>query len=134
MTNKFTRAAFAFLFISTFFVCVAAQTPAARDASQTAPAPTPRTVSAEARTSVDESFELNISERRIAEENFEASTEVEIGREAGHGLALRVGVAVGAERIELLLRNVRGSVRFRATLEPVLRLFSNRRTAAPPPP
>lgn len=81
----------------------------------------------EARTNVDETFELNITERRITEQDFEASTSVEAGEESAQGLRLRVGVGVGAEEINVLLRNVRGRVRFRATLEPVLRLINSRR-------
>lgn len=87
----------------------------------------------EARTSADETFELNIAERHIVEQNFSASTSVETGEESARGLRLRVGVGIGAEEIDVRLRNVRGSVRFRATLEPVLRLLDARRAAAPSP-
>ncbi|HEV7842406.1 MAG TPA: hypothetical protein VGO69_01855, partial [Pyrinomonadaceae bacterium] len=73
-----------------------------------------------ARTTADENFELNITERRITRSNFAASTSVEAGEESARGLNLRIGVEVGASRIDLLLRNVRGQVRFRATLERVL--------------
>lgn len=83
---------------------------------------------ADARTSADETFELNITERRITENNFEASTSIEAGDESARGLHLRVGVGVGAERIDVLLRNVRGMVRFRGTLERVLSLINARRT------
>lgn len=79
------------------------------------------------RTSADENFELNITERRITERNFEASTNVEAGKETARGLHLRVGVAVSAEVIDVLLRNVQGRVRFRATLERVLKRLNTRR-------
>ena len=72
------------------------------------------------RTSADETFDLNIAERRITEHDFAASTSVEVGGEAARGLVLRIGVEVGAEEINVLLRNVSGHVRFRATLERVL--------------
>ncbi|MGA9994664.1 MAG: hypothetical protein WBP93_04570, partial [Pyrinomonadaceae bacterium] len=75
---------------------------------------------AQGRTSADETFELNITERRITENNFEASTSIEAGDESARGLHLRIGVGVGAERIDVLLRNVRGMVRFRGTLDRVL--------------
>lgn len=88
---------------------------------------------AEARTSADETFDLNISERHIIERDFAASTSVEAGEESARGLRLRVGVAVGAETIDVILRNVRGRVRFRATLEPVLRLINSRRATSPSP-
>jgi hypothetical protein len=78
------------------------------------------------RTSADENFELNITERRITERDFAASTTVEAGEETARGLLLRVGVAVGAEQITLLLRNVQGRVRFRATLDRVLKLLNSR--------
>ena len=78
------------------------------------------------RTSANETFDLNIAERRITERDFAASTSVEIGEETARGLSLRVGVAVGADQINVLLRNVRGSVRFRATLERVLQRLNAR--------
>lgn len=78
----------------------------------------------------DETFDLNIEHRRIVEENFAASTEVEAGGDRS-ALSLRVGVAVRAREIEVVLRNVQGRVRFRASLAPVLRLFEGRGAAAP---
>ena len=86
-----------------------------------------------AQTTSDEAFELNIAERRITERDFEASTSIETGDESGRGLNLRVGVAVRAEEIDVLLRNVRGRVRFRATLEPLLRRIRRAEQAAPTP-
>jgi hypothetical protein len=85
------------------------------------------------RTSADENFELNIAERRITERDFAASTTVEIGEETAHGLSLRVGVAVGADEINVFLRNVRGSVRFRATLGRVLDRLNARPTPGATP-
>jgi hypothetical protein len=79
------------------------------------------------RTNADETFELNIAERRITERDFEASTSVEAGEETARGLLLRVGVAVRADEINILLRNVRGRVRFRASLERVLERLNIRR-------
>jgi hypothetical protein len=85
------------------------------------------------RTSANETFELNITERRITERDFEASTTVEAGEETARGLYLRVGVAVGADEINVLLRNVRGRVNFRATLERVLERLNARRAPAAAP-
>jgi hypothetical protein len=96
-----------------------AETPGA---AQTATAP-----ESQNRTSANETFELNITERRITERDFAASTTVEVGEETARGLLLRVGVAVGADEINLLLRNVRGRVNFRATLERVLERLNARR-------
>ena len=85
------------------------------------------------RTSADETFELNITERRISERDFAASTTVEVGEETARGLLLRVGVAVRADEINVLLRNVRGRVSFRATLSRVLERLNSRRAPGAAP-
>jgi hypothetical protein len=105
-----------------------AQTP---EAESRAPAPTV-SQKAQERSTADEDFELNIVERRITEDNYEASLSVAVGEDSGRGVDLRVGVAVGASRIDVLLRNVRGRVRFRATLEQILRRLDGRRAAGAP--
>lgn len=85
------------------------------------------------RTSADDNFELNITERRITERDFAASTSVEVGEETARGLLLRVGVSLGADEISVLLRNVQGHVRFHGTLERVLeRLNTHRAPGAVP--
>jgi hypothetical protein len=85
------------------------------------------------RTQADENFELNITEKRITEHDFAASTSVEAGEESARGLRLRIGVELGASRIDVLLRNVRGNVRFRATLERVLDRINARRAPSVAP-
>ena len=81
-------------------------------------------------TSVDETFDLNITERRITQDDFAASTRV--GTEPGaEGINLQIGVGVSADRIDVLLRNVRGQVRFRGTLQRVLVAIESRRPAPP---
>jgi hypothetical protein len=85
------------------------------------------------RTSANETFELNITERRITERDFMASTTVEVGEETARGLSLRVGVAVGADEITVLLRNVQGRVSFRASLERVLARLNARRAPGAAP-
>jgi hypothetical protein len=100
----------------------AAETPA------TAPPQSSQTTAAQA----DEDFELNIDTRRIHESDFHAETAVET--DGTRGLLLRVGVALRASDIEVLLQGVRGHVRFRASLAPVLRLLEARRVAAPAAP
>ncbi len=77
-------------------------------------------------TSRDETFDLNIIERRIVERNYKNSTAVEADFDLGAGLSIRVGVAVAAESINVMLRNVTGRVRFRATLEPLLERIAAR--------
>ncbi len=111
---------------------------AAAQTSAPAPREAPVAPQTTTTTTASEDFDLNIAERRITESDFEASTEVASGGEgAGRGLDLRVGVMVRANSIDVLLRNVQGRVRFRASLEPILRLLNQRRaepsnTPAPP--
>jgi hypothetical protein len=117
--------------IHLWFLIIGAATLAAAQTSGSAVAngsPPVEAAQSSHRTSADENFELNITERRIVERNFEASTSVEAGEETARGLMLRVGVAVGADEINVLLRNVRGHVRFRASLERVLERLNVRRT------
>lgn len=79
---------------------------------------------AAARSQADETFDLNITERRIAGQNYGASTSVEIGPDVW----LRVGVGVFALNIKGVLRDVTGHVRFRASLDPVLKRIKLRRS------
>jgi hypothetical protein len=80
-----------------------------------------------ARTSADETFDLNIPERYITRSNYRASTEVEIIGDTARAVSLSVGVAVSAGRIGVLLRNVTGKVRFKASLDPVLNRINSHR-------
>jgi hypothetical protein len=82
---------------------------------------------AQTRTNANETFELNITERRITKQDFNASTSVEAGEESARGLRLRIGVGVGAEQIDVLLRNVHGLVHFRGTLDRLLEVINSRR-------
>jgi hypothetical protein len=99
-----------------------AQTPPAESR-----APAPPQATQGSGTDADEEFDLNIDLRRISEKDFHAETAVET--DGALGLQLGVGVALRANEIEVLLRNVRGHVRFRGSLAPVLRLFEGRRAA-----
>jgi hypothetical protein len=101
-----------------------AQEPAASSVQEAA--------SASSAVTADEDFELNITDRRITEENFEASVAVEIrtGQSEEQGLAVRVGARVGARRIDVRLRNVRGHVRFVASLEEVQEVIDSHRSEA----
>ncbi|HLL14631.1 MAG TPA: hypothetical protein VK388_06180 [Pyrinomonadaceae bacterium] len=93
-------------------------------------APVASTPATGTQSDVDENFELNIAERRINERDFFASTGIEAGEASARGLSLRVGVAVGASEIDVLLRNVQGRVRFRGSLEALRRVLDARRPAA----
>jgi hypothetical protein len=68
---------------------------------------------------------LNITERRYSQENFEASTAIRTNGD-GNELKVQVGVAVAAGRIDLLLRNVHGTVRFRGTLQRIFEVIGDR--------
>ncbi|HYG08575.1 MAG TPA: hypothetical protein VD835_01245 [Pyrinomonadaceae bacterium] len=134
MINLFMRRSVAAAFIfAALAVGVAAQQPDAPNnrAQTVAPPSAPSPVSAaNAQPNVDENFELNIAERRITERDFFASTAIEAGESSARGLSLRIGVALGASEIDVLLRNVQGRVRFRGSLEALRRVLDARR---PPP-
>ena len=131
MKRNFIRLALASAIIAASFVLASSQTSgnASAEASSTPTAAS----ETETRSSANETFELNITERRITERDFAASTTVEIGEETARGLLLRVGVAVGADEINVLLRNVRGRVSFRATMERVLARLNARRVPGATP-
>jgi hypothetical protein len=113
------------------FVCVLLAAASAGTSAQTQPAepraPAIQQSTQSAGTDADEEFDLNIDLRRISEKDFHAETAVET--DGALGLRLGVGVALRASEIEVLLRNVRGHVRFRGSLAPVLRLLEGRRAA-----
>ncbi len=118
--------------IHLLFLFAAAVVIAAAQTDEQRKSPTPSTApssaaEADARTSADENIELNIAERRITRRDYQASTSVEAGEETARGLRLRVGVALSADEINVLLRNVRGRVRFRASLDRVLERLNLRR-------
>ena len=118
---KHARAFAASVFVLAACACVCpAQPPAAEGRPPAAATPQ------RAGGGVNEDFELNIAERRITEADFFASTSV--GGATG-SVSLRVGVALGAERIDVLLRNVRGRVRFRGSLDALRRVLDAHRTA-----
>jgi len=110
-------------------VCLLFAASSADAPAQSPPAPPPSPETAQrAGAAADEDFELNIDVRRIVERDFNAETAVEAG--GASGLRLGVGVALRAQDIEVLLQGVRGRVRFRGNLAPVLRLLDARRGAA----
>ena len=128
------RVLFACLLLAAGSAAAFAQTPAGRSNPTEPPAAAQTAGANTSGATADEDFELNIDLRHIRESVFEAETEVETS--GARGLRLRIGVALRAGDIDVLLRNVRGHVRFRANLAPVLRLLDARngagRTATPP--
>lgn len=69
-------------------------------------------------TVIDEEHDLAIEEKRIDLGELHASMALELN-DVGH-LNLHVGVGITADDVEIVLRKVYGTVRFRATLEPFL--------------
>ncbi len=84
-------------------------------------------------TNANENFELDIASRRITENNYQASTAIETNADNTRGVNLRVGVFLNANRIDVSLRNVRGQVRFRGSLERVLERLNLRRSVVADP-
>ncbi len=83
------------------------------------------------RVSADETFDLNIVERRITETDFFAATSVGLDSREEKNLSMNVGVEVRAGKIDVLMRNVTGTVRFRGSIQKVLDRL-NSRPARPP--
>ncbi|HEX5708080.1 MAG TPA: hypothetical protein VFX96_12335 [Pyrinomonadaceae bacterium] len=138
MKPKLSRTAAILFTLLASAIAARAQTdpPRPPDATTQTPPPVARDAAADLacttdspRASADENFELNITERHIVEECFEASTDVSLGQGDARGVRLRVGVNASAERIDVWLRGVRGRVRFRSSLEELLRRIGGR--AAP---
>jgi len=119
-------ALFLIVFISTSSI-THGQTP---DLKPKPVAPVPA-VPSQLSTSADETFVLDIDERRFVKENFEVGTAVGTGSGSSQ-LNVRIGVSLTADRIEVLLRNVRGNVRFRGGLNRILEIL-DRHAATPSP-
>ena len=83
------------------------------------------------RVSADETFDLNIVERRTTENDFYAATSVGFASREGKHVSMNVGVEVRAGKIDVLMRNVTGTVRFRGSIQRILDLI-NSRPARPP--
>lgn len=128
MRRATLRAATVFLLIFASHARAPAQTRPDAARSRDARRTTART-QGEPSPTADEDFELNIDQRRINEGSFHAETAA--STDGARGLRLDVGVALSAVDIDVLLRNVHGRVRFRASLDPVLRLLDAHRAAAP---
>jgi hypothetical protein len=83
------------------------------------------------RTESNESFELNIPDRHITQTNYEAGTAVELIPQDRNDLRLHVGVNLHADKIDVHLRNVTGTVRFHGSLQRILELLNLRLKANP---
>lgn len=83
------------------------------------------------RVTAEETFDLNIVERRITEKGLFAATSVGFESREGKNVSMNVGVEVRAGKIDVLIRNVTGTVRFRGSVQKILDLINSR--PAPPP-
>lgn len=106
------------LFSPCYFLVVAMILLAGSAAGQIAP-PAPAD-----RTTADENFELKIGESRATEQSYIRSTSVDININT---LSVRAGAEVRAQRIDILLRAVTGTVRFRASLQSLQHLIERAR-------
>jgi hypothetical protein len=95
--------------------------------------PATQVESSSTRTNVNETFELNMDERRYSQESFEAATAVET-KDSGANLNVQIGVALASGRIDVLLRNVHGRVSFRGSLNRIVEIINNRQATSPSPP
>ena len=107
--------------LSAFIICAAA-TCAAQQQSQKQDS---------SAVEADETFTLNIAERRITEQDFAASTSVGFDRRDANGVSMQIGVALRAQRIDVTLRNVTGTVRFRGSVQRILDLINSRPSRPP---
>ena len=73
---------------------------------------------------LDETINLNITQERVTETNYERSTEVKIG-DAETKVSVRVGASVSAQTITINLRGITGNGRFRASLEKITQRIQN---------
>jgi hypothetical protein len=73
----------------------------------------------------DENIDLNITEERLTETNYERSTQISAANSA-NSVSVRVGASVRAETITVTLRGITANGRFRASLEKITRLLEQR--------
>jgi hypothetical protein len=132
--KKPIRLFLAFIAISNFSFLVLGQTAKPNRVQKTLPQTSITKVEPPAtRANVDETFELNIDERHYSQESFEAATAVET-KDGPDRLNLQIGVALASGRIDVLLRNVHGRVRFRGTLDRIFEVINGRQGVSPAAP
>ncbi len=71
-------------------------------------------------TTADETFKVEITDKKIVETDYESKVELSVKREQQPPVSVNVGAGVRAERITVTLKNVFGDVRFRGSLEKIL--------------
>ncbi|HKP45013.1 MAG TPA: hypothetical protein VJT50_00310 [Pyrinomonadaceae bacterium] len=82
-------------------------------------------------TELNETFQLNIPERHINERNYDVATAVELATGDRNDLRVRVGVGLHADTIDVRLRNVTGTVRFRGSLQRIVDLLNVHLSSGP---
>ena len=78
----------------------------------------------------DQTFELDFDERRFSETDFEASTALDTNGDS-RGVRVRIGVSLTAGSIDVLLRGVRGRVRFRGSLDRIFEVIGKPAASSP---
>jgi hypothetical protein len=129
-TKHFAGLAFLCLIVSASHHLVFGQNPLDKSVQKSKPIAEKPIESSLPSTDANETFELNIDERSFTKTNFEASTAVDTGGGA-RGVNVRIGVSLTAGRIDVLLRNVRGNIRFRGTLDRILEVIGKGPNATP---
>jgi len=79
--------------------------------------PIPTIDNTQSSPNVNKNFELNITERRILEQDYKASTSISVGEVSSRGLSLRIGAGVRASEVDIRLHNIQGTVHFHANGE-----------------
>lgn len=96
------------------------------------PAPQPQ-VEPQPQIQADETFELNITDKRRTEHNFEASTSVGLATADPQRMKIQVGVSLYAQSITVVLRNVTGTVRFHGSVQRILDVIRARQATSSSP-
>lgn len=74
-----------------------------------------------------EDFKLNITSKKISEENYKASVKVNADSATNPPVSVNVGVGVQAKNITVTLTNITGDVKFRGSLEKILERLNLRK-------
>jgi hypothetical protein len=85
------------------------------------------------RLSVNKDFNLNITDQRISQQNYKASTSIGGGDANDRGISLRVGAVVRASQVDMRLQNINGKVHFHASLERLRQSLRSRNAGSTEP-
>lgn len=79
------------------------------------------------RTTVNEDFKLNITNKQVTETDYKSELEVTVKSDTDPSVSLQIGAEVKAEKITMTLKNIFGDVRFHGSLEKILNQINLRR-------